>query len=81
MGDVTGHNLDAAIAMSQLRSMLRGIAVDRQEPPRRSCAAWTWRTTRCTGRPQPPASTAWSRALPRGRGSWSNPQPGICRRC
>ncbi|MEV8554249.1 SpoIIE family protein phosphatase [Streptomyces glaucescens] len=33
IGDVTGHNLDAAIAMSQLRSMLRGIAVDRQEPP------------------------------------------------
>ncbi|MGW0819497.1 SpoIIE family protein phosphatase [Streptomyces viridiviolaceus] len=33
IGDVTGHNLDAAIAMSQLRSMLRGIAVDRKEPP------------------------------------------------
>ncbi|MEU5362132.1 SpoIIE family protein phosphatase [Streptomyces sp. NPDC005925] len=33
IGDVTGHNLDATIAMSQLRSMLRGIAVDRQEPP------------------------------------------------
>ncbi|MFH8562160.1 SpoIIE family protein phosphatase [Streptomyces sp. NPDC017988] len=33
IGDVTGHNLDAAIAMSQLRSMLRGIAIDRQEPP------------------------------------------------
>ena len=33
IGDVTGHNLDAAITMSQLRSMLRGIAVDRQEPP------------------------------------------------
>ncbi|GGR61073.1 SpoIIE family protein phosphatase [Streptomyces roseolus] len=33
IGDVTGHNLDAAIAMSRLQSMLRGIAVDRQEPP------------------------------------------------
>ncbi|MGK5496857.1 SpoIIE family protein phosphatase [Streptomyces sp. URMC 125] len=33
IGDVAGHNLDAAITMSQLRSMLRGIAVDRQEPP------------------------------------------------
>ncbi|MBQ1098284.1 SpoIIE family protein phosphatase [Streptomyces sp. b94] len=33
IGDVTGHDLDAAVAMSQLRSMLRGIAVDRQEPP------------------------------------------------
>ncbi|MEU4968634.1 SpoIIE family protein phosphatase [Streptomyces smyrnaeus] len=33
IGDVAGHDLDAAITMSQLRSMLRGIAVDRQEPP------------------------------------------------
>ncbi|MFI8996918.1 SpoIIE family protein phosphatase [Streptomyces sp. NPDC053542] len=33
IGDVTGHDLDAAVAMSQLRSMLRGIAIDRQEPP------------------------------------------------
>ncbi|SFD54154.1 SpoIIE family protein phosphatase [Streptomyces aidingensis] len=33
IGDVSGHNLDAAIAMSQLRSMLRGIAVDRRRPP------------------------------------------------
>ncbi|MFB7599337.1 SpoIIE family protein phosphatase [Streptomyces sp. NPDC056160] len=33
IGDVAGHNLDAAITMSQLRSMLRGIAVDREEPP------------------------------------------------
>lgn len=33
IGDVTGHDLDAAIAMSQLRNMLRGIAVDREEPP------------------------------------------------
>ncbi|MEV6792200.1 SpoIIE family protein phosphatase [Streptomyces sp. NPDC051320] len=33
IGDVTGHDLDAAVTMSQLRSMLRGIAIDRQEPP------------------------------------------------
>ncbi|MER8161283.1 GAF domain-containing SpoIIE family protein phosphatase [Streptomyces sp. NPDC094472] len=33
IGDVTGHDLQAAIAMSALRNMLRGIAVDRQEPP------------------------------------------------
>ncbi|MGI5350712.1 SpoIIE family protein phosphatase [Streptomyces sp. CA-250714] len=33
IGDVAGHDLEAAVAMSQLRSMLRGIAVDRQEPP------------------------------------------------
>ncbi|HET6634604.1 MAG TPA: GAF domain-containing SpoIIE family protein phosphatase, partial [Streptomyces sp.] len=33
IGDVAGHDLDAAVTMSQLRSMLRGVAVDRQEPP------------------------------------------------
>ncbi|MFH9422928.1 SpoIIE family protein phosphatase [Streptomyces sp. NPDC017529] len=33
IGDVAGHDLEAAVAMSQLRSMLRGIAIDRQEPP------------------------------------------------
>ncbi len=32
IGDIAGHDLDAAITMSQLRSMLRGIALDRQEP-------------------------------------------------
>ncbi|WP_329141457.1 SpoIIE family protein phosphatase [Streptomyces sp. NBC_00670] len=33
IGDVTGHDLKAAVAMSSLRNMLRGIGVDRQEPP------------------------------------------------
>ncbi|MER6442312.1 GAF domain-containing SpoIIE family protein phosphatase [Streptomyces sp. NPDC001185] len=33
IGDVTGHDLHAAVTMSQLRNMLRGIAYDRQEPP------------------------------------------------
>lgn len=33
VGDVVGHDVRAAIAMSQLRNMLRGIACDRQEPP------------------------------------------------
>ncbi|NYV76317.1 SpoIIE family protein phosphatase, partial [Streptomyces sp. UH6] len=32
IGDIAGHDLEAAITMSQLRSMLRGIALDRQEP-------------------------------------------------
>ncbi|MGW4286950.1 PP2C family protein-serine/threonine phosphatase [Streptomyces sp. NPDC004673] len=35
IGDVTGHDLQAAVTMSQLRNMLRGIACDRQEPPGR----------------------------------------------
>ncbi|WP_018549605.1 PP2C family protein-serine/threonine phosphatase [Streptomyces sp. LaPpAH-108] len=33
IGDVTGHDLQAAVTMSQIRNMLRGIACDRQEPP------------------------------------------------
>ncbi|WP_055588925.1 PP2C family protein-serine/threonine phosphatase [Streptacidiphilus griseoplanus] len=33
IGDVSGHDLRAAVTMSQLRNMLRGIACDRQEPP------------------------------------------------
>ncbi|QFY13378.1 SpoIIE family protein phosphatase [Nonomuraea phyllanthi] len=33
IGDVAGHDLTAATTMSQLRNMLRGLAMDRDEPP------------------------------------------------
>ncbi|MET9498910.1 SpoIIE family protein phosphatase [Streptomyces sp. NPDC006552] len=33
IGDVAGHDLTAAVTMSQLRNMLRGIAVDCQDQP------------------------------------------------
>ncbi|MFI8231189.1 PP2C family protein-serine/threonine phosphatase [Streptomyces sp. NPDC085900] len=33
IGDVTGHDVRAAVTMSQLRNMLRGIGCDREEPP------------------------------------------------
>ncbi|MFI7612256.1 SpoIIE family protein phosphatase [Nonomuraea terrae] len=33
IGDVAGHDLRAAVAMGQLRNMLRALVVDRQEPP------------------------------------------------
>ncbi|TQN44109.1 serine phosphatase RsbU (regulator of sigma subunit) [Blastococcus colisei] len=33
IGDVIGHNVEAAAAMGQVRSILRGIAYDRQEGP------------------------------------------------
>ncbi|SDK29434.1 PAS domain S-box-containing protein [Nonomuraea maritima] len=33
IGDVVGHDLGAAVTMSQLRNMLRGLAMDRLEPP------------------------------------------------
>lgn len=32
IGDVSGHDLPAAVTMSQLRNMLRGLTLDRQEP-------------------------------------------------
>ncbi|MGY1639059.1 PP2C family protein-serine/threonine phosphatase [Geodermatophilus sp. SYSU D00742] len=35
IGDVVGHNVDAAAAMGQVRSIVRGIAYDRQEEPAR----------------------------------------------
>ncbi|MEO3873784.1 SpoIIE family protein phosphatase [Nonomuraea sp. B12E4] len=33
IGDVGGHDLTAAVTMSQLRNMLRGLTMDRREPP------------------------------------------------
>ncbi|WP_326644524.1 SpoIIE family protein phosphatase [Nonomuraea fuscirosea] len=33
IGDVAGHDLAAAVEMSQLRNMLRALAMDRREPP------------------------------------------------
>jgi serine phosphatase RsbU (regulator of sigma subunit) len=33
IGDVSGHNIAAAAAMSELRSMLRSLIIDRAEPP------------------------------------------------
>ncbi|WP_338106348.1 SpoIIE family protein phosphatase [Micromonospora terminaliae] len=33
IGDVAGHDINAAAQMGQLRSILRGYLVDRQEPP------------------------------------------------
>lgn len=33
IGDVIGHDAQAAVTMSQLRNMLRALACDRQDPP------------------------------------------------
>lgn len=33
IGDVSGHSIEAAAAMSQYRSLLRGLVIDRHEPP------------------------------------------------
>ncbi len=33
IGDVAGHDLRAAVAMGRIRNMLRGLIVDRDEPP------------------------------------------------
>ncbi|MEU8178288.1 SpoIIE family protein phosphatase [Microbispora hainanensis] len=33
IGDMAGHDLSAAVTMSQIRNALRGLAIDRREPP------------------------------------------------
>jgi serine phosphatase RsbU (regulator of sigma subunit) len=33
IGDVAGHDIQAAVTMSRMRNMLRGLAADREEPP------------------------------------------------
>ncbi|MEU7137665.1 SpoIIE family protein phosphatase [Streptomyces sp. NPDC046261] len=33
IGDVAGHDIAAAVTMSKMRNMMRGLATDRQEPP------------------------------------------------
>jgi len=38
IGDVVGHNVDAAAAMGQIRSILRGLAYDRPDSPARILA-------------------------------------------
>ncbi|MFD6415816.1 PP2C family protein-serine/threonine phosphatase [Streptomyces sp. NPDC060194] len=38
IGDLAGHDLKAAVAMGEVRNMLRGIACDRKEPPGRILA-------------------------------------------
>jgi serine phosphatase RsbU (regulator of sigma subunit) len=35
VGDLAGHDIDAAVRMAQTRSLLRALAIDRDEPPGR----------------------------------------------
>jgi serine phosphatase RsbU (regulator of sigma subunit) len=35
VGDLAGHDIDAAVRMAQARSLLRALAIDRDEPPGR----------------------------------------------
>jgi len=35
VGDLAGHDIDAAVRMAQTRSLLRALAIDRDEPPDR----------------------------------------------
>ncbi|MFR9675985.1 SpoIIE family protein phosphatase [Streptomyces sp. TR06-5] len=69
IGDVAGHDLDAAVTMSRMRNMLRGLAVDRTEPPgdivrRLDLAA------QCLGPEETTATCVFSRVEPAGYGSW-----------
>ncbi|WP_259370504.1 SpoIIE family protein phosphatase [Streptomyces sp. SCUT-3] len=62
IGDVAGHDLPTAVAMAQLRNMLRALACDGASRRGRSWRAWTRSTTACTGGAPPPASSPASRA-------------------
>jgi PAS domain S-box-containing protein len=69
IGDVAGHDLAAAVTMSRLRNMLRGLAVDRTEPPgdiirRLDLAA------QCLGPEETTATCAFCRVEPVGDGHW-----------
>ncbi|MET8805786.1 SpoIIE family protein phosphatase [Streptomyces sp. NPDC004546] len=45
--DVTGHDVRAAVSMSQVRNVLRGIACDRREPPNVILRRFGLATTPC----------------------------------
>jgi PAS domain S-box-containing protein len=69
IGDVAGHDLAAAVTMSRMRNMLRGLAVDRTEPPgdivrRLDLAA------QCLGPEETTATCVFCRVEPLGDGHW-----------
>ncbi|MDT0378518.1 SpoIIE family protein phosphatase [Streptomyces sp. DSM 42041] len=69
IGDVAGHDLAAAVTMSRMRNMLRGLAVDRTEPPgdivrRLDLAA------QCLGPEETTATCVFCRVEPMGDGHW-----------
>lgn len=75
IGDVAGHSIDAAVAMGQLRSVLRSYAWNATTSP----ACWTGSTTSSTvwaWRGAPPLSTPASSCPPRTVRGCSTPTPG-----
>lgn len=54
IGDVVGHDLEAAAGMAQVRNMLRAYAWALQEPPAGSSNAWTRRSCTSLTSPWPP---------------------------
>lgn len=86
VGDVVGHDVEAAAAMGQVRGLLRGIAVQAETRPLRSCPGSTPSCSRSSSRRRPPR---WwpgsSRCAPpvasRPGSSCAGPTPGTRRRC
>jgi putative methionine-R-sulfoxide reductase with GAF domain len=81
VGDVAGHDVHAAVGMSQLRNQLRALAVDRRNRPRTCCAAWTASPPICASLTPLPVSTRCSTSPPTARRGCGSRTPGIPRRC
>lgn len=80
VGDVMGHDLTAAAAMGQLRSVLRSYAWEGTARPRCS-TVWTGWCRGCRWPSSPPRCTrAWSAMTPAAP-YCATPTPGTCPRC
>ncbi|WP_243597559.1 SpoIIE family protein phosphatase [Thermobifida halotolerans] len=69
IGDVAGHDLSAAIAMSQLRNMLRAFAVDRPEKPQEALRRLDSAVEK-SGEYRGTATCVLARVEPTGDGHW-----------
>lgn len=74
VGDVTGHNVEAAPLMGQIRNMLRAIALDRSGPPGQVVSRLDRAVTMSA---DPPTATLVLARIERGEGGeytfgWSN---------
>ena len=80
VGDLAGHDVDAAGAMGQARSALRALAVDRREPPGQLLTASTpsWPSC-CPTAPAPACAPSSARTMPAG--APCSATPGTRRPC
>lgn len=81
IGDVVGHDVQAAVTMSQLRNMLRALACDRREPLATSCAASTSSRRPSTRGTSPAAYTHASKPPATAAGTCTSRTPDIRPHC